>query len=379
MKIIGVIIEANPFHNGHQYLINEIKVANPDSLLICVCSGYFTMRGEIASIPKYEKTKVLLDSGFDIVIDLPLYCSLNSSKKFAENSLCLLNKAKITDLYFGLEKNSTKELYDIINYEKKEDFKSLLLQNLHSEISYKKAYAKTILNLSNNQNLYELALLPNATLALDYVRAIDSNYHNITPHSIKRIGEDDNSIKLQDFPSGTALRKALSDNIDIKDYINYDSSILINLNNSYNLLNHYIKSLILKDAKEYKDIHLINEGIENYIVNNIDINLNYEDIINKLSNKKYTKSRIKRTVLSMILQLPKEINEDIPLRVLGFSKKGELYLKNLKEHQIFTSIKNINSYYYKCELSACKLYDILTKSNSTINEFKFPIKGGQNE
>ena len=379
MKVIGVIIEANPFHNGHQYLIDKIKEENPNALLVAVCSGYFSMRGEISVLPKYEKTQILLSAGFDLVIDLPLLCSLNSSQKFAENSLYLLKQAKITDLYFGLEQGSVDELNRIINLENHPNYKNILSKNLNSEYSYKKAISKTILDLSNDQVIYNLSLLPNITLALDYLRIIKNFYPNVTPHSIVRIGEDDNSITLNTIPSGTGLREALNKNIDVDVFITYDSRNFINLNTSYQNISTLLNALLLKDSSYYKNFHLINEGIENYILNNININNTFEQNINLLANKKYTKSRIRRSILSMILELPKYIDEDIPFRVLGFSKNGEKHLKCLNDIKIYSNIKNINSKYYELELSASKLYNIITNKNTIINEYKFPIKEKNHE
>ena len=94
MKIVGIIIESNPFHNGHQYLIDQVKKQlNPD-ILIALSSGYFTMRGEISLLSKKTKTKLLLDAGFDLVIDFPLYLLLNSSDYFGKNGVdihCVVN------------------------------------------------------------------------------------------------------------------------------------------------------------------------------------------------------------------------------------------------------------------------------------------------
>ncbi|MBR2891603.1 MAG: nucleotidyltransferase family protein [Bacilli bacterium] len=374
MKIFGVIIEANPFHNGHQYLINKIKADYSPELTIAVCSGYFSMRGEISVLPKLEKTEILLKSGFDLIIDLPLYSSLNSSLKFGENSIYLLNQAKITDLVFGIEEGSKEDLEKILEIEKNSLFKETLISNLNTEYSYKKAYSKTILNLSHDQRLYQLSLLPNITLALDYIRIIHTKYPHIQIHTIQRIGNNDNSIELTSIPSGSALREAIKNHIPIDQYINYNSDKLINLTTSNQILTSLLHSLIITNNDHFKNIHLVSEGIENYILNNIDVNIDYEQNINKLANKKYTKSRIKRTIISMLLNLEGNITEDLPLRVLGFSKKGENHFKNLRNVNLCNNIKTIDSKYFDYELKASKLYNIITKSNSYKNEFKFPIK-----
>lgn len=372
MRIVGIVIEANPFHNGHQYLIDKCKnELNPD-LLIAVCSGYFTMRGEISVLSKYDKTKILLDSGFDIVIDLPTSCYLNSSKKFAENSIFLLNKAGITDLVFGVEDFTKEDLDKIIKLESQTNFHEVYLKNTKVHFSNKISYAKTIEELSNDLSLANKTLLPNNTLALDYIKAINKINQNISIHPIKRIGSNDNTIEITNFPSGTALRNAICNNEPIDKFIPYSKNLLINLNNAYNNLNILYKQLHLIKNTNYKDIMLISEGIENYILKNLNLESSFEENINTLANKKYTKSRIRRTLLSMFLKLPKTINENIPLRVLGFSKKGENYLSKLDD--IIVNINQSNSFYIEQEIMMAKLYSIISNKDITLTEYKFPRK-----
>ncbi len=372
MKVFGVIIEANPLHNGHLYLIEQIKTNYHPDLLICVTSGNFTMRGEISVLPKYEKSKLLLQSGFDIVIELPVYSTLNSSSKFAKSSINLLNKMLITDLVFGIEKTTINEITQIIDYENNSNWDHLFKQNLNIEKSYKKAYSKTLLEISNNSFLSELSLLPNITLGLEYAREVINNYKHIKIHTINRIGSSDNSLDLNGFPSGSALREAIYNKKNIANFLNYSDEYLSNIN--FDKLNTLFSALALKKNNYYHDFLLIDEGIENYIIKNYDSHKNFQDNINSLANKKYTKSRIRRTLLSMLLELPKEINEDLPLRILGFNKNGEKYLKLVKNNKCFSSIKNNNSIYSDIELKASKLYDLLTNSQEEINEYKYPRK-----
>ena len=55
-KILGIIAEFNPFHNGHKYLIDQAKsIVNPDCTIIAM-SGNFTQRGQASIINKFEKT-----------------------------------------------------------------------------------------------------------------------------------------------------------------------------------------------------------------------------------------------------------------------------------------------------------------------------------
>ena len=72
-NIIGLIVEYNPFHNGHLYHIQEVDRLFEDNIKIAVMSGDYVQRGEPSLINKFEKTKVALSQGIDIVIELSLF------------------------------------------------------------------------------------------------------------------------------------------------------------------------------------------------------------------------------------------------------------------------------------------------------------------
>ena len=52
MKIVGLITEYNPFHNGHLYHIKEsLRVTGADAAVV-VMSGDYVQRGTPAIMPK---------------------------------------------------------------------------------------------------------------------------------------------------------------------------------------------------------------------------------------------------------------------------------------------------------------------------------------
>ena len=144
----------------------------------------------------------------------------------------------------------------------------------------------------------------------------------------------------------------------------------------YKLMTKNLKGLCAIQTREPEDISsnimLVNEGIEHYIIKLLNYNLTFDENINALANKKYSKSRIRRTLLSMFLKIPNIIEENIPLRILGFSKLGEQYLNKL--NNIIVNIKQVNSYYIEQEIKLAKLYSLITNSDITITEYMFPRK-----
>ena len=54
MKVIGIVCEYNPFHNGHKYQIEKIKEKYKDSIIVLCMSSSFTQRGEISIINNFR-------------------------------------------------------------------------------------------------------------------------------------------------------------------------------------------------------------------------------------------------------------------------------------------------------------------------------------
>ena len=99
--VIGIIVEYNPFHNGHIYHINKIKEKYPDSIIIAVMSGNVTERGDISIIDKWDKTKIALKYGIDLVIELPFKFASQSADLFARGAMEILNEMKVDKIVFG--------------------------------------------------------------------------------------------------------------------------------------------------------------------------------------------------------------------------------------------------------------------------------------
>ena len=110
VKVIGLIAEYNPFHNGHLYQINKIKEMYPDSILIAVVSSSFTQRGDISILNKWDKTNIALDNNIDIVIELPFVYATQGSDIFGKGAVQILNNLNIDTLVFGTEEEDISNI-----------------------------------------------------------------------------------------------------------------------------------------------------------------------------------------------------------------------------------------------------------------------------
>ena len=104
MKIIGIIAEYNPFHNGHAYLVRKAREISGADAVVAVMSGDFVQRGMPAVFDKYTRTAMALAGGCDLVLELPTAAAASSAQRFAEGSVAVLNEIGVADeLWFGSE------------------------------------------------------------------------------------------------------------------------------------------------------------------------------------------------------------------------------------------------------------------------------------
>lgn len=349
MKTTGIIVEYNPFHNGHLHHINEaLRLTDADLLIACM-SGNFNQRGDISIINKYEKTKAALDHGVDLVIELPYICTVQNAYVFGQSAVSLLAKAGITSLVFGSETNNLEELK---KYAKLKVDVTRLKELMHDGNSFPHSYG-----------LLSGSLYPNDMLAVTYLKALKDTA--IEPVCIQRTN-DYLSKDLSIIASASAIRQAVEEGKDVSmaTPIHMEEPLF-----NKDLYPYLRKLLFTTSSEELRQIFLMSEGIENMLKKNAVIYDNYEDFINASISRRYTRSRIQRTLLHLACHIKKEDIKDLPapnyLRVLGFNQKGRQYLKQIKEERnIVTLFKNIPEPYKSIEYKSDLLYASLLKDPS---------------
>lgn len=380
MNIIGIIIETNPFHNGHQYFINEIKrIYNPD-LIVAVTSTSFTMRGEVSVLNKFDKTKALLNGGIDVVLEFPFILSTQSSDYFALNAVTILNTFGVNQIVCGCENDNIEFLHQLFEIENSKDFENAFKANLQNYKSYKQTYEQTFKDLKLDTDLIDLFNKPNFTLAYQYFKAIKNHFTNIKFNLIQRTNSYDDESLNSNVVSAKAIRYAVVNNLNYNQYLPFDEK-LINLSDAEKLLHNLIKYHCVLDYK-YND-NINNEGIINYIINNSSSTNDYNDYISNLANKRYSKSRIKRTILYMLLNIEQLYHKVEYIRLLGVNNNGLKYINSLNKetkNMLFASAKELKdnelcSKILDIELKATKLYSLITNDDTLfIKEYQLPIR-----
>ena len=358
--MVGIIIEANPFHNGHKYFIDKIKELRPNESIAAVMSTSFTMRGEISIIDKYDKIKSLLKANVNLVFELPATLSIQSSDYFAANAINILNKIGVKEIICGCEDDNINHIDYFYSLIISKDFIIALKNNLNLHLSYKETFSKTLKDLNVDNYLIDLFNQPNFTLAYQYYTQIKKNNYPIKLSLIKR---------NNNFSSATLIKDNYLKNLDISNHLPYQVN-LIDLNKAINNLNKLIDYKIRIDNKIYYDKELINHLIKNN-------QLNY----GAYSNKNYSISRIRRALILNLIDYQNKTSNNY-LRLIGCDNQGLKEIKklnNFTKSLIFSSpndkILDNNKEILALELKSIKLYEIITeKKDLILNDYKLPLK-----
>ncbi|MGL4788877.1 MAG: nucleotidyltransferase family protein, partial [Cetobacterium sp.] len=123
-KAVGVVVEYNPFHNGHKY--HCLKARQHGDLVIAVMSGDYVQRGEPALINRWERAELALKNGVDIVVELPIFYSTQSAEIFSRGAVGLLNLMGVEKIVFGSESGDIQSLKERADLEELDEFKEEL-------------------------------------------------------------------------------------------------------------------------------------------------------------------------------------------------------------------------------------------------------------
>ncbi len=205
MDICGIIAEYNPLHNGHLYHIERTKEAlikeSSDPFIICVLSGHFTQRGEVAILDKWTRAKHAINAGASLVIELPTVYACSSAQNFANGAIDILKGLGCIDyLSFGSESDELKSLTAIATAYDSDKYSKLLQQSLSKGNTFAKASSEAIESIMGKSALLSS---PNAILAIEYLKCIKGT--SIKPLPIKRTVNSHNDTVL--LPNITSVWK----------------------------------------------------------------------------------------------------------------------------------------------------------------------------
>ena len=265
MKTVGIIVEYNPLHNGHVYHIEETKRLSKADRVICVMSGNFTQRGEPAIIDKFTRTKWALNSGVDLVVELPFVFTVQNADIFAYTSVGILDKLSVDEIYFGSETGNIEELTQIGTILESDEYNTLVKRYMKEGTSYPTSSDKAMKELYPN-NSFDL---PNNILGIQYILAGRKLQSNIVFKTIQRISTNyfDNELVGSSIQSATSIRSLVTKNEDISKYVPLDvsnsltSRKLVTYEDFYNQIFPYIFSQD-RQMENWKELIIYSEDFD---------------------------------------------------------------------------------------------------------------------
>lgn len=370
LKILGLIVEYNPFHNGHILHINKSKeIVNPD-VTIAVMSSSFVQRGEPAVIDKWERSRIALEYGIDIVIELPFVYSVQGADYFSKGAIQLLNAIGVTDICFGSECGDI-EIFKDIAYAIKDNeirYNEIVREYMNKGFRYPDACNQALKIILNKE-----ITTPNDLLGLAYVKEIIMNDFHITPHCFKRTN-DYHSDTMNQIASASAIRKAIKENNPYELSLPYPTLYknIYSLDDFYPYLKYNILTSSIEELKSY---FMVDEGIE-YSLKKIKDTSSMNEFIQLLLSKRYTTPRIQRMLIHLLMKNKKEdiLNAlDIDyLRILAMNETGRKYLNIIKKEISYKIVTNFSKYQHPAlniELKATILLSLISKEDLIQKEY----------
>ena len=387
MKVCGIIVEFNPFHQGHAYLLEQARKKTSADVIVVVMSGNWMQRGEPAIEQKWSRARVALQNGSDVVIEMPTAVSCQSTDRFAKGAVEILQKVGCHFLAFGCESG------DAAFFEVAVSQRNTIEKEISRFVEENRSltFASQLTQFGEDSTLAEALQSPNQQLGLAYAVENAKSEHPMQIVPITRVGSGhlDDVLDKTAFASGTALRKAMKGNRDEKvlreqlSYVQFDDEVYKNDWSSYWPI---LKSIVLRSTdEELRAIYQMEEGIENRLKEAVRTTSTIEECLQHLKNKRWSWARLQRLLVYVLLGITKTEMEDYwntPIhqgKVLGFTLKGQKWLKNMREVESFNLITNYAAYKDERQESWDLLYDYWNPSKQISATVFKPIQVNKEE
>ncbi|WP_340085246.1 nucleotidyltransferase [Siminovitchia sp. FSL H7-0308] len=364
MKSVGIIAEYNPFHNGHLYHLHKSKEVSGAGVVICVMSGNFLQRGEPALISKWYRTRMALEAGSDIVVELPYAFAVQKAEIFAFGAVYLLNALKCDSICFGSESGEVQPFFNTLDYLNKhsETYNDHIKRYVKQGVSYPRALALAYEAVKDGlRNGVDLSK-PNNILGYQYIRAaheINSHIHFFTVKRNKA-GHHDQTFHHEKMASATSIRKSLSENPNLDHIAAYVPESTLSALASY--VNRYKKlhdwedywpylqyRLLTMSDDELQQVYDAEEGLPYRLKKTAQNAKSFHSFMESAKTKRYTWTRLQRICVHILTNTPK--NMMIPaakkpqyIRLLGMSSAGRDYLNKRKKELELPLISTVSSY-----------------------------------
>lgn len=374
MKACGIVAEYNPFHNGHAYQINQIRRDLKPDVVIAVMSGNFLQRGEPAIVDKWARTKMALAGGVDLVVELPVTSSTQPADFFAKGAIEILGALGIDALSFGVEEGTATDFLQGASwlFQNEERLASEIKKMALFDVPYAQQMEQVIAKLAPDFPLHLNS--PNNQLGFAYAKEIVrqgfSDQIALKPLKREQAGYDDRELEADaHIASATAIRLAQRKGESVANYIPaasypfFETAVgqMVGWEDYFPLLKY---QLTVQSEAKLRGIYQMTEGLENRLKAYIQEAESFQEFMGKIKTKRYTQTRLQRLLTYTLLQLTDEamqtsVQAPKPIRVLGFTKDGQKYLRHKKHtlgHSLISNVNQGNADQLAFDVLAGKIY-----------------------
>ena len=368
-KTAGIVAEYNPFHNGHRRHIEKTRELTGCDAVLAVMSGNFAQRGEPCICDKYQRTKMALMGGVDLVLELPAVYAVSSAEVFAKGAVEILEETGCDFLSFGAENDDLKRLCEIAGFLKSDRLNIIVNEKLKCGKSYPRAVSEAM----SENGYFEFYKSPNNILAVEYIKALNK----MTPIAVKREGS------MHDGKgSASDVREKMRLNAPYKDLV--PGFCLPVLSGAKIPDKEIFESLILyrlrtMTEEELKNTPDVGEGLENRIKKAAKKCTSFSGLCEEIKTKRYTMARIRRILTNALLHIKKDDIKKPPeyIRVLGMNEKGMSVLSEIKKTSrlpIITKTADAKMCdMLKTDILASDIYSLLTKTPASSDFLTSPV------
>lgn len=334
MKIGGIIAEYNPYHNGHAFQVSQVH--EKCDAVVAVMSGSVAQRGTLTIYDKFMRSRAAVMGGVDLVIELPCAYTLAPAELFASGAVALFDELKVVDeLYFGSECGDTQSLIRAaeIMMDETPAISLKIKENLKSGMGYRAAQLAAYIGTIPT----ELLNRPNNILGLEYIKAILRSKSKLKPHALLRqFANHHDTAPSNGYASANAIRDIIDTKGRVAEYVPYETNVVYNTAVPYDkkILDALVLYMLrIRGMKVFDTVFDAPPEMVARILHSIPEATSIDDILNFAHTKQYTNARIRRALMSALLEIDGELVNTPPqyIRVLAFNDKGREVLAEIKK------------------------------------------------
>ena len=342
MNIAGITAEYNPFHTGHAYQVSALREQlGRDAAVAAVMSGNWVQQGRPAVTDKWTRTRMALNGGADLVLDLPTVWAASSAESFARGAVALMCCSGVVDtLCFGSETGELSSLQAAADCLDSQDYPAQLRRALEGGASFaaaRQAAAERLIGPAGTA-----LASPNNNLGVEYLGSLRALGSTIRPVTVRREGAAHNSLGKtgEGFRSATQLRQHLARGEweAVRPYVPagnlslLQSAPLADLRLGERAMLACLRKMRAEDWVKLPDAGA-GEGLPQRLERAGQRCHSLDDFFAQAKTRRYAMARLRRMALWAFLGLTAADIPDEPpyLRVLGFNARGREVLKEMKQ------------------------------------------------